>query len=68
LTHDIGGTGGVRCVNEMLKNCKPFVNWRKPLMTYAETCRGLKNTDEIKGGVSDTPLSPSLYSDPRTDP
>jgi hypothetical protein len=36
------------------------------LMTYAETCRGLKNTDEIKGGVSDTPLSPLLYFDPRT--
>jgi len=34
---------------------------------FAETCRDLRNTDEINGVVLDTPLTPSLYFEPRGD-
>jgi len=65
LTHDIGGTGGVRCVNETLENLKPFGTWRKRLTAYAETCRDWRSTDATRVGVLDTPLTPSLYSERR---
>ena len=48
------------------KSYKPFGSWRKPLMTYAATCRDLKSIGATRAVASGTPLSPSLYSDPRT--
>tara|TARA_R110000868_G_scaffold9867_4_gene48518 strand:- start:1120 stop:1344 length:225 start_codon:yes stop_codon:yes gene_type:complete len=56
--------GGLPCKGKTKPNWKPFGTWRKPLLNYAEGCRLLNDSGVIVEGHWNTPLTPSLYSDP----
>jgi hypothetical protein len=62
LGEAVQAVGGVSCVNGKQMNFRPFVNWRKRLMTYAATCQNLRSTAVTGGARLDTPLTPLLYS------